>query len=79
MASHLDEVTTAFNKCRDEAKRLEKEWAKAKPQDKDKLKKMAEACHKMAVSYLAMVSSAVEKDKKEMGEILHEINPALHF
>jgi hypothetical protein len=79
MASHLDEVTKAFNKCKDEAKRLEKEWAKAKPQDKAKLQKMAEACHKMAVAYLGMVSSAVEKDKKEMGEILHEINPGLHF
>lgn len=77
MASHLDEVTKAFNKCKDEAKKLEKDWAKAKtPQDKDKLRKMAEACRKMSLAYLGMVSGAVEKDKKEMSEILEEISPS---
>ena len=78
MASHLEETSKAMSKCLDEARRLEKEFAKAKtPQDKQKLTKMVEACRKMAIGYFDMIDSAREKDRKEMGEILGKINPGL--
>lgn len=80
MATHLDETVKAFGKCMDEAKKLQKQMKSAKTQqDKDKLAKMAEACQKMALGYANMVESAKQKDLKELGGILHEVNPALKF
>jgi hypothetical protein len=77
MASHLEETVKAMSKCRDEAKKLEKQYLAAKtPQEKEKITKMADACKKMAMGYFNMIDSAKDKDKKEMGEILGKINPA---
>ena len=65
--SHLSETLKACEKCFDEAKKLEKQFKAAKsPQDKEKLKKMAEAAKKMGVAYYDMIPAAKDKDKKEM-------------
>jgi hypothetical protein len=80
MATHLEETVKAFGKCMDEAKKLEKQFNSAKtPQDKEKLAKMAEACKKMALGYANMVEGSKQKDLKEMGSILHKVNPAINF
>jgi uncharacterized membrane protein (DUF106 family) len=71
MGTHLDETVKACNKCLDEAKKLEKQFKAAKtPQDKDKLRKMAEASKKMAKLYFDAIEAAKVKDAKVMYEIL---------
>jgi len=67
MASHLEQTIKACSKALDEAKKLEKQFKAAKtPQDKDKLKKMAEAAKKIGVAYYNMIDSAKQKDQAEM-------------
>jgi hypothetical protein len=80
MATHLEETVKAFGKCMDEAKKLQKQAKSAKTnEEKQKLAKMAEACKNMALGYANMVESAKQKDLKEMGTILHDVNPAIKF
>jgi len=72
--SHLSETMKACEKCLAEAKKLEKQWKAAKsPQDKEKLKKMADACRKMAAAYYDMIPAAKDKDKKEVLDICDSI------
>ena len=71
MGTHLEAAVKACSKCLDEAKKLEKEFKAAKtPQDKDKLKKQAEACKKMAKVYLDGIAAAQAKDAQVMKDIL---------
>jgi hypothetical protein len=70
MGSHLDAAVKACGKCLDEAQKIEKQLKAAKtPQDKEKLKKMAEACKKMAKVYLDGIAAAQAKDAQVMEEI----------
>jgi len=72
--SHLSETLKACEKCFEEAKKLEKQFKAAKsPQDKEKLKKMAEGAKKMGIAYYEMIPAAKDKDKKEMIDICDSI------
>ena len=70
MGSHLEATVKACGKCLDEAKKLEKQLKAAKPgPEKDKIKKMAEACRKMAKLYFDGIDTAKAKDVNEIDGI----------
>jgi hypothetical protein len=74
MGSHLDETVKACNKCLEEAKKIEKQFKVAKtPQEKEKLKKMAEACQKQAKLYFDAIAAAKAKDAQVLQEIIKNI------
>jgi hypothetical protein len=67
MATHLEETIKACNKALDEAKKLEKQFKAAKtPQEKDKLKKMAEGAKKIGIAFYNSIDAAKENDRAEM-------------
>jgi len=70
----LDETVKACNKCLEEAKKIEKQFKVAKtPQEKEKLKKMAEACQKQAKLYFDAIAAAKAKDAQVLQEIIKNI------
>ncbi len=74
MGSHLDAIAAAVKKAKKEAEKLEKEFLAAKtPQEKEKLKKMAEGAWKIAEAHINQVDAAKAKDKAEMLEIFKKI------
>jgi hypothetical protein len=74
MSSHLDETVKAWNKCLDDAKRIEKEFKAAKtPQEKQKLMKMAEACQKQAKLCIDATAAANAKEHELLKTIIQNL------
>jgi hypothetical protein len=75
MGSHLDTTVKAWNKCLDDAKKIEKEYKAAKtPQEKDKLMKMAQACQKQAQLCIDATAAANAKEHQMLKEIIQNLS-----
>ena len=67
MGSHLEATIKACDKALDEAKKFEKQFKTAKTaQEKEKLRKMAEAAKKIGLAYYNSIDAAKQKDQAEM-------------
>jgi len=71
----LDETVKAWNKCLDEAKKIEKEFKAAKTaQEKEKLKKMADACQKQAKLCIDAIAAANAKEHQALKDIIQNLS-----
>jgi hypothetical protein len=77
MSSHLFEVAKAADQAYQEAKKLENSLKSAtNPQEKEKLKKFAEAAKKQTLALYSQVEPAKQKDLKEIMTICEHVASA---
>jgi len=70
----LEESAKGYSKSLDEAKKLEKEFKAAKtPEEKDKLKKKAEALEKTAKAHLDAIAAAHTKETQVLKAIIQNM------
>ena len=75
MGSHLDATVKAWNRCLDDAKKIEKEYKAAKtPQEKEKLMKMAQACQKQATVCIDAIAAAKAKEAQLLKDIIQNMS-----
>ena len=74
MGSHLDATVKAWNKCLDDARKIEKEYKAAKtPQEKEKLLKMAQACQKQAQVCIDATAAANAREHQALKDIIQNM------
>lgn len=74
MGSNLEAINSAIKKADAEREKIIKEWKAAKtPQEKEKLKKMAEGIRKMILAHLDQVDAAKAKDRAAMDNTFKEM------